>query len=57
MSGLGMGGVAEQLRDLRLGELLDSAPPGVDEAVAISKVVQFLRDPEYAHFKVIGVDG
>lgn len=52
-----MGGVAEQLRDLRLGELLDSAPPGVDEAVAISKVVQFLRDPEYAHFKVIGVDG
>lgn len=49
---MGMGGVAEQIRDLKLGDLLDSAPPGVDEAVAISRVVQFLRDPKYSHFKV-----
>ena len=32
------------------GELLDTLPPGVDEAVAISKVVQFLKNPEYSHF-------
>jgi len=56
LSGLGLGGVAEQIRDLQLGDLLDSAPPGVDEAVAISRVVQFLRDPEYAHFKRIVFD-
>ncbi len=35
---LGMTGVVEQLRDLQLGELLDTPPPGVDEAVAIAKV-------------------
>lgn len=38
MGGFGMGKVVEQLADLKLGELLDSPPPGFDEAVAISKV-------------------
>lgn len=38
------------------GELLDTLPPGVDEAVAISKVVQFLKNPEYSHFKHIVFD-
>jgi len=38
LDALGMGQVAEQLKDLQLGDLLDTPPPGVDEAVAISKV-------------------
>jgi anion-transporting ArsA/GET3 family ATPase len=38
------------------GELLDTLPPGVDEAVAISKVVQFLRSPDYSHFTRIIFD-
>jgi hypothetical protein len=29
--------ISSQLRDLNLGELLDTPPPGVDEAVAVSK--------------------
>jgi len=35
---------------------MDNPPPGVDEAVALSKVVQFLKDPEYAHFQRIVFD-
>jgi arsenite-transporting ATPase len=38
MSGMGLGMIADQLADLRLGELLDTPPPGLDEAVAIAKV-------------------
>jgi arsenite/tail-anchored protein-transporting ATPase len=38
LDNLGLGVVSEQLKDLNLGELLDTPPPGVDEAVAISKV-------------------
>lgn len=38
------------------GELLDTLPPGIDEAVAISKVVQFLKSPEYSHFEHIVFD-
>ncbi len=96
---MGLTGVVEQLKDLQLGELLDTPPPGVDEAVAISKVacccchaplpvhmppkraplryeasvgvcarrppapvpcpaqvVQFLKSPEYSHFKRIIFD-
>lgn len=30
--------LADQLKDLDLGELMDTPPPGVDEAIAISKV-------------------
>jgi hypothetical protein len=35
--------VADQLKDLKLGELLETPPPGLDEAVAIAKVVQFVN--------------
>ena len=38
------------------GELLDTLPPGVDEAVAISKVVAFTKNPDYAHFTRIIFD-
>lgn len=38
MSGMGLGMLTEQLADLKLGELLDTPPPGLDEAVAIAKV-------------------
>ena len=38
LAGIGLGAVGDQLKDLRLSELLDTLPPGVDEAVAISKV-------------------
>jgi arsenite-transporting ATPase len=30
--------VADSLAELRLGELLETPPPGLDEAVAIAKV-------------------
>jgi arsenite-transporting ATPase len=40
---MGLGMVADQLKELKLGELLDTPPPGLDEAVAISKVVQFVN--------------
>jgi hypothetical protein len=40
---VGLGGFAEQLGDLKLGELLDTPPPGLDEAIAIAKVVQFIK--------------
>ena len=35
---MGLGMIANQLADLKLGELLDTPPPGLDEAVAIAKV-------------------
>ena len=38
LDSVGLSGVVDQLKDLQLGELLDTPPPGVDEAVAISKV-------------------
>ena len=38
------------------GELLDTLPPGVDEVVAISKVVSFLKAPEYEKFTRIILD-
>ena len=34
---MGLGMIANQLADLKLGELLDTPPPGLDEAVAIAK--------------------
>ncbi len=34
---MGLGMVVDQLADLKLGELLDTPPPGLDEAVAIAK--------------------
>jgi len=41
LAGMGLGAIGDQLKDLRLSELLDTLPPGVDEAVAISKVGRF----------------
>ena len=41
---------------LYAGELLDTLPPGVDEVVAISKVVSFLKAPEYQKFTRIILD-
>ena len=39
---MGLGLIADQLADLNLGELLDTPPPGLDEAVAIAKVSSLL---------------
>jgi len=38
------------------GELLESLPPGVDEAVAISKVVQLANSEEYSTFSHVVFD-
>ena len=39
MRNMGLGLVADQLADLKLGELLNTPPPGLNEAVAIAKVL------------------
>ncbi|XP_020229747.1 ATPase ARSA1 [Cajanus cajan] len=56
MDGMGLGMIADQLGELKLGELLDSPPPGLDEAIAISKVMQFLDSQEYSMFTRIVFD-
>ncbi|MBA0871588.1 hypothetical protein Goshw_027805 [Gossypium schwendimanii] len=56
MDGMGLGMLAEQLGELKLGELLDTPPPGLDEAIAISKVMQFLDSPQYSMFTRIVFD-
>lgn len=56
LNSVGLGGFSQQLKDLELGELLDTPPPGVDEAVAISKVVQFLKSEQYSKFTRIVFD-
>lgn len=56
MDGMGLGMVIEQLGELKLGELLDTPPPGLDEAIAISKVIQFLESQEYSMFTRIVFD-
>eukprot|EP00252_Welwitschia_mirabilis_P025926 TRINITY_DN827_c0_g1_i2.p1 TRINITY_DN827_c0_g1~~TRINITY_DN827_c0_g1_i2.p1 ORF type:complete len:377 (-),score=80.50 TRINITY_DN827_c0_g1_i2:194-1324(-) len=56
MDSMGLGGLAEQLGELKLGELLDTPPPGLDEAIAISKVMQFVESPQYAMFTRIVFD-
>jgi arsenite-transporting ATPase len=56
MDSVGLGGWVEQLSELKLGELLDTPPPGLDEAMAISKVVQFMQAPEYDKFSRIVFD-
>ena len=35
---------------------METLPPGVDELVAISNVVRFIRAPEYSHFTRIIFD-
>ncbi|KAJ0470345.1 putative arsenite-transporting ATPase [Helianthus annuus] len=56
MDGMGLGMLADQLGELKLGELLDTPPPGLDEAIAISKVIQFLESQEYSMFTRIVFD-
>uniref|UniRef100_A0A7N0RH93 ArsA/GET3 Anion-transporting ATPase-like domain-containing protein n=1 Tax=Kalanchoe fedtschenkoi TaxID=63787 RepID=A0A7N0RH93_KALFE len=56
MDGMGLGMLVEQLGELKLGELLDTPPPGLDEAIAISKVMQFLESQEYNMFTRIVFD-
>ncbi|XP_078427564.1 ATPase GET3B-like [Wolffia australiana] len=56
MDSMGLGMLAEQLGELKLGELLDSPPPGLDEAIAISKVMQFVESDEYKMFSRIVFD-
>ncbi|XP_042414085.1 ATPase GET3B-like isoform X2 [Zingiber officinale] len=56
MDSMGLGMLVEQLGELKLGELLDTPPPGLDEAIAISKVMQFVEAPEYNSFSRIVFD-
>lgn len=50
-------GIGEkELADLKLGELLESPPPGLDESVALAKVVEFITNEEYAKFSRIVFD-
>nr|XP_023872860.1 ATPase ARSA1-like [Quercus suber]XP_023872861.1 ATPase ARSA1-like [Quercus suber]XP_023872862.1 ATPase ARSA1-like [Quercus suber] len=56
MNGMGLGMLADQLGELKLGELLETPPPGLDEAMAISKVMQFLESQEYNMFTRIVFD-
>ncbi|PKA47103.1 arsenite-transporting ATPase [Apostasia shenzhenica] len=56
MDSMGLGILAEQLGELKLGELLDTPPPGLDEAIAISKVMQFVESQEYSMFSRIVFD-
>ncbi|XP_047316194.1 ATPase GET3B-like [Impatiens glandulifera] len=56
MDGMGLGMIVEQLGELQLGELLDTPPPGLDEAIAISKVMQFLESKEYSMFTRVVFD-
>jgi arsenite-transporting ATPase len=56
MSSVGLGGFAESIADLKLGELLDTPPPGLDEAIAIAKVLQFTKDEKFSKFTRIVFD-
>ncbi len=39
-----------------MGDLFDTMPPGVDEALALAKVIQFLEDEQFQDFKRIIFD-
>ncbi|XP_034687199.1 ATPase ARSA1-like isoform X2 [Vitis riparia] len=49
MDSMGLGMLADQLGELKLGELLDTPPPGMDEAIAISKghTLRLLSLPDF----------
>ncbi|XP_039125149.1 ATPase GET3B-like isoform X2 [Dioscorea cayenensis subsp. rotundata] len=49
MDSMGLGMLVEQLGELKLGELLDTPPPGLDEAIAISKghTLRLLSLPDF----------
>jgi hypothetical protein len=53
LDNVGLGMITQQLKELSLGELLDTPPPGVDEAIAIAKVGGMAplktRDAQAAH--------
>lgn len=51
-----VGFTTEDLAELKLEELLDTPPPGLDEAMALSKVVEFVSGEEYAKFSRIIFD-
>jgi arsenite-transporting ATPase len=54
-----MSGVMSSLNSLgfdEFGDLLDTAPPGMDEAVALAKVIQFIENDEYTHYDRIIFD-
>lgn len=38
MDDVGLGMLTDQIKDLKLGELLENPPPGSDEAIAIASV-------------------
>ncbi|KAG8387638.1 hypothetical protein BUALT_Bualt02G0042200 [Buddleja alternifolia] len=61
MDSMGLGMLVDQLGDLKLGELLDTPPPGLDEAIAISKamalqVMEFVESQEYSRFRRVVFD-
>lgn len=52
-----MGMVADGLADLKLGELLETPPPGLDEAVAIAKVCVMVMMSGWSRKKGAARDG
>ncbi|KAI4322291.1 hypothetical protein L6164_022001 [Bauhinia variegata] len=56
MQSMGLGMIVEQLGELKLEELLHSPPPGMDEILAISTVLQFVESQEYKKFTRIVFD-
>ncbi|KAG5237754.1 anion-transporting ATPase family protein [Salix suchowensis] len=59
MEGMGLGMLVEQaipFRRVEIGRVLDTPPPGLDEAMAIAKVMQFLESQEYSMFTRIVFD-
>ena len=56
LGSVGLGGFADSIADLKLGELLDTPPPGLDEAIAIAKVIQFTKDEKFSKFTRIIFD-
>ena len=57
LKGMGLGMIADQLAELKLGELLNTPPPGLDEAVAIGKVGSPLALPGMSERKRKGGGG
>ncbi|PSS33415.1 Arsenical pump-driving ATPase [Actinidia chinensis var. chinensis] len=57
MDGMGLGMIVDQLGELKLGELLDTPPPGLDEAIAISKLKQKIASATSAIKSVFGQEG
>ncbi|KAK2380250.1 P-loop containing nucleoside triphosphate hydrolase superfamily protein [Trifolium repens] len=56
MQSMGLGAIADQLGELKLEEMLHTPPPGTDEIIAITKVMQFLESEEYSMFSRIVFD-